>query len=96
VAADIAPVLSLEAPRDPQDWPDVVPRPVPPYTGVIPAPDAAVGGLCHSALHACLALAAHRGKASPQLSQDEDLSRANALALIDDLGVDAFARLRGN
>jgi phospholipase C len=95
VAADIAPLLSLEAPRDPQNWPEVAARPVPPYGGAIPAPDAAAAGLCHSALHACIAFAAHRGKPSPQLSQDENLSRAAALALIDDLGVDAFARLRG-
>jgi phospholipase C len=95
VAADIAPLLSLEVPRDPQDWPDVVPRPVPPYTGVIPAPDAAVGGLCHSALHACIAFASHRGRPTPKLEQDIDLSRADALALIDDMGVDAFVRLHG-
>jgi phospholipase C len=96
VAADIAPLLTLEAPRDPQDWPEVVARPVPPYSGVIPAPEAAVGGLCKSALHACVEFAAHRGKPTPQLSQDEDLSRADALALLDDLSGDAFVRLRGD
>jgi phospholipase C len=95
VAADIAPVLSLDVPRDPQNWPAVVPRPVPPYTGVIPAPDAAARGLCGAALHACVALAAHRGKSSPQLSAAEDMSRAAALALLDDLAGDAFAGLRG-
>ncbi len=96
VAPDIAPLLSLDVPRDPQDWPAVVAGPVPPYRGVIPAADAAVGGLCHNALHACIAFASHRGKPSPQLSQDEDLSRADALALLDDLAGDAFLRLRGD
>ena len=28
-AADIAPVLTLDQPRAPEDWPDVTPRPVP-------------------------------------------------------------------
>jgi len=96
VAADLDPLLSLAEPRDPADWPQVVARPVPPYGGVIPAPDAAAGGLCRSALHACVAFAAHRGKASPQLSADENLSRADALALLDDLAGDAFVGLRGD
>jgi phospholipase C len=96
VAADIAPVLSLATPRDPQDWPEVLAQPVPAYSRELPAPDAAATGLCKSALHACVAFAAHRGKSSPQLSQDEDLSRANALALLDDLAGDAFVRLRGH
>jgi len=96
VAADLAPLLSLEQPRDPADWPQVVARPVPPYSGVIPAPDAAVGGLCRYALHACVAFAAHRGKPSQQLSSDENLSRAAALALLDDLAGDAFVGLRGD
>ena len=94
VAPDISPILSLEDPRDPHDWPEVMPRPVPPYRGVIPAPDAAVRGLCGAALHACIALAVHRGRASPQLSAAEDLSRAQALALLDDLAGNAFAGLR--
>ncbi len=96
VAADIAPVLSLEVPRDPADWPQVAARPVPPFRGVIPAPEAAVGGLCHAALHACIAFGERRGKPSPQLSRDEDISRADALALIDDLAGGAFVRLRGD
>jgi len=96
VAADIAPVLSLASPRDPQDWPDVTPRPVPPYEGVIPAPDAAMHGLCKAAFHACVALAAHRGKASPTLTTDENLSRAEGIALLNDLAGDAFVRLRSS
>jgi phospholipase C len=94
IAADLAPVLSLAAPRDPADWPRVTPRPVPPYQGTVPAPEAAVGGLCHAALHACIALAARRGKATPLLTTDENVTRAEGLALISDLGGDAFIGLR--
>ncbi len=94
IAADLAPVLSLTTPRDPADWPTVTPRPVPPYQGTVPAPDAAVGGLCRAALHACITLAAHRGKAASLLTTDENITRAEGLALISDLGADAFIGLR--
>jgi phospholipase C len=93
IAADIAPVLSLDSPRDPADWPAVSPRPVPPYLGVVPAPEAALSGLCRAAFRACVALAEHRGKDSPELTTDENLTRADGIALISDLGADAFPRL---
>ena len=94
VAADLSPVFSLDAPRDPDRWPQVSPRPVPPYPGQIPAPDAALRGLGKAAFHACAALATHFGKPSPGLTQDEDLTRANGVALLNDLTGDAFVRLR--
>ena len=95
-AADLAPVLTLETPRDPADWPDAVPQPVPPYTGVIPAPDAALRGLAKAAFHACVALAEHHGTAVPQFTTDEDIIRSNGLALLNNLAGDAFLRLRGD
>ena len=93
-AADLSPVFSLDAPRDPDGWPEVSPRPVPPYTGQIPAPEAALRGLGRASLHACAALATHFGKPSPGLTQDADLTRANGVALMNDLAGDAFVRLR--
>ncbi|HYK67156.1 MAG TPA: alkaline phosphatase family protein [Streptosporangiaceae bacterium] len=95
VAADIAPVLSAAVPRDPQDWPDVVPRPVPPYSGKIPAPEMALRGLGRAGLAACLALAQHRGRPSPQLTSAENISRADGIALLAELSGDVFVRLRG-
>jgi phospholipase C len=94
VAADLAPVLSLSTPRDPADWPAVTPRPVPAYDGKVPAPDSAAGGLCRAALHACIALAAHGGRATPKLTTDENITRAAGIALISELGADAFLGLR--
>jgi phospholipase C len=96
IAADIAPVLSLTSARDPSSWPDVLPRPVPPYVGTIPAPEAAVSGLCHAALHSCLALAEHLGKATPSLTPEANVTRADGIALINDLAGDAFVGLRGS
>jgi phospholipase C len=94
VAADLSPVFSLDVPRDPDGWPEVSPRPVPPYTGRIPAPDAALCGLGKAAFHACAALATHFGKPSLGLAKDEDLTRANGVALLSDLAGEAFVRLR--
>ncbi len=94
VAPGLSGVLSLDTPRDPDSWPEVKPQPVPPYTGVIPGPDAALRGLCLAAFRACVALAEHRGKTFPALVDDEDLSRANGVALLNDLAGDAFVRLR--
>ena len=96
IAADIAPALSLTTPRDPQDWPEVVPRPVPPYTGSVPAPEAALAGLGRAALHACLALAEHWGKDTPALTRDVQISRADGVALITDLAGNAFTGLEGS
>lgn len=68
---------------------------MPPYAGKIPAPDAALHGLSKAAFHACAALAAHLGKPNPELTQDEDVTRANGAALLSDLVGDVFVRLHG-
>ncbi len=94
IASDVAPVLTLDTPRDPADWPEVVARPAPPYTGQIPAPEAALVGLGRAVLHAVLALADRRGKDTPALTTDETIARADAVALITDLAGDVFTRLQ--
>jgi phospholipase C len=96
MAAELSPVLSLESPRDPDTWPDVMPQPVPPYAGVVPAPGAALRGLGKSIFHAFIALAESRGKPVPALVQDENLTRADGIAMLDDLAADVFVRLRGS
>jgi phospholipase C len=96
VAADLSPVLSLAQPRDPDSWPEVTAPLVPAYTGEIPAAGAALRGLCKAAFYACVALAEHRGKSSPALVSDENLTRAEGVALLDDLSGDVFVRLRGS
>jgi phospholipase C len=95
IAPDLAPVLSLETPRDPADWPDVAPRPVPPFTAQVPAPEAALVGLGRAVLHGVIALAEHDGRSTPTLTTDETISRADAVELILDLAGDVFTRLRG-
>ena len=96
VAAELSPVLSLAQPRDPDSWPEVKAPQVPLYTGEIPAPGAALRGLCKAAFRAGVALAEHHGESSPALVGDENLTRAEGIALLDDLSADLFVRLRGS
>jgi phospholipase C len=95
IAAGLEPVLALQTPRDPADWPDVVARPVSAFTAQVPAPESALIGLGRAALHACIALAERNGRVSPAVTQDMTISRADGIELILDLAGDAFARLHG-
>ena len=95
VAAELSGVLSLQTPRDPATWPDVTALPVPPYAGIVAGPERAMHGLCSAAFRAMAAFASDRGKASAGLARDTDVTRAEALELLDDLAGDAFIRLRG-
>ncbi len=93
IAADLTPVLTLSNPRDPAQWPEVTPRPVPPYTGEVPAPGAALGGLAKAVLLAVIALARAHGKVTPDVTKEEQITRADGIALVADLLGDAFPRL---
>jgi len=95
VAADLTPVLTLDSPRDPETWPAVVARPVPPFTGKIPAPEAAIKGLACAAFKACFALAEARFRVDKNVIADENLTRADAVEFISDIGADAFPHLHG-
>jgi len=78
-------VLSLDIPRDPEDWPAVTPRPVPPFSPAHVSPEARLKGLCKAAFFPVLALAQHLGLPAPDVNQDEAMARADAIALIDDV-----------
>jgi len=84
-ARDLAPVLSLISPRDPESWPEVTPQPVPPFSRARLSPDARLKGLCKAACFPVLDLAKHLGLPAPDLDQDQDIARVDALALIDDV-----------
>jgi phospholipase C len=95
VAADLTPVLTLDSPRDPETWPAVIARPVPPLTGTIPAPGAAIKGLACAAFKACFALAEDRFRVNKNVLADENLTRADAVEFISDIGANAFPHLHG-
>jgi phospholipase C len=95
VAADLTPVLTLDTPRDPDTWPPVQPRFVPPFTGKIPAPEEALKGMARAAFHSFLALAADKFHVDKQVTADENVTRADAVEFIADIGADAFPHLHG-
>ncbi|MFZ0187901.1 MAG: alkaline phosphatase family protein, partial [Streptosporangiaceae bacterium] len=84
-AQDLAPVLSLDIPRDPDDWPDVTPRPVLPFDPAHVPLEARLKGLCKAACFPVLALAKDMGLPAPDIDQDEAIGRADAIALIDEV-----------
>jgi phospholipase C len=81
VARGIAPVLSLGVPRDPADWPDVVPRPV---TGGLPVPpaDPVLPALPRAALFAALELGKELGVRAPTLGKDATVLRADGIEIV--------------
>jgi phospholipase C len=84
-ASDLAPVLSLDSPRDPADWPEVTPRPVPAFSPARVPLEARLKGLCRAACFPVLALAKDMGLPAPGLDHDEAIGRADAIALIDEV-----------
>jgi phospholipase C len=81
-ARDLAPVLSLDSPRAPEDWPDVFPRPVPPFDPTALSPDAQLRSLPRVALFGVLALAKSLGMDAPDLAEDEDITHADGVEII--------------
>ena len=95
VAPDIAPVLSLETPRPPEDWPNAVPRPVPPFNPQVIPPDVPLRALSKGALCAVLELGKGLGLRMPELNKDEDVLRGDGLAIITECFGDLFPHLHG-
>ena len=81
-APDISPILSLDQPRDPAGWPAVTPRPVPPFTPDRVSLEARLKGLSKGMFFPVLALAKDMGLPAPDISEDEDCARADAIPII--------------
>ncbi|MBV9094062.1 MAG: hypothetical protein JO132_09335 [Streptosporangiaceae bacterium] len=90
---DLAPVLSLDTPRDPDRWPEVTPRPVAPFSPAWVAPGARLRGLRKAACFPVMALAKHLGLPAPDISQDEAIGHVDAMALVNDVSVHMFPGL---
>jgi phospholipase C len=90
IAADIAPVLSLETPRDPQDWPDILPQPVPAFDTALVPPDLPLRDLPKGLF---FALGKELGQSVPDVSPDATIKGAEGLAMIRDLFGQLFPHL---
>ena len=92
-ALDLSPVLSLETPRDPDDWPEVTPQPVPAFSPARMSLEARLKGLSKAACFPVLALAQHLGLPAPDIGQDEASARVDALGLLSEVFEQMFPRL---
>jgi phospholipase C len=92
-ARGIAPLLSLEIPRDPGGWPVVTPRPVPPFDPARVSLEARLKGLSKAACFPVLALAKRLGLPAPGLAEDEAIGRADAIELLTEVFEQMFPGL---
>ena len=81
-AADIAPVLTLDKPRAPEDWPDVTPRPVPAMDAALLPLDQPLSPLAQALVGGCLALARQLGQTVPTIKDPAALTGAEGLELM--------------
>jgi phospholipase C len=93
-ARDLDPVLSLDSPRAPQDWPEVTPQPVPAFSPARMSPEARLKGLSKAACFPVLALAKHLGMPAPDINEDEAIGRADAVELMSEVFSQMFPGLR--
>jgi phospholipase C len=73
VARDISPILSLSQPRPPDQWPDVVARPVPRFDVALLPPNQPLSVLGKGILHAVLEFEKHLGARVPVIPPDATL-----------------------
>ncbi len=83
IAANIAPTLSLDKPRDPKDWPDVVAQPVPQFDASLVPADTPLRPLARAALSGLFALGKELGHAVPDTFHG-GIKSGEAIALLHD------------
>jgi phospholipase C len=93
-APDLAPVLSLDQPRAPEQWPEVTPRPVPKFDVALLPPDLPLSPLGKALVHSMLAFEKALGAAVPPVSPDANLTGAEAIAMLRDDAFKLFPGLR--
>jgi hypothetical protein len=93
-ARDIAPALTLDNPRAPEKWPDVVPLPVPKFDVALVPPNAPLAPLPKAIFFACLALGKALGVGAPDIAEDADIKGGEAVATIRDMFGHIFPELQ--
>ncbi|MFG2824745.1 alkaline phosphatase family protein [Kitasatospora sp. NPDC048365] len=93
-APDLGAALSLRTPRDPADWPEVHPRPVPAFTEAVLPPDRPLCGLPRSLFFAFLGLGRELGQSVPDIAPDADLTGGEGLAMLHEMFGHLFPNLR--
>jgi phospholipase C len=92
-AADLAPVLSLDAPRPPEDWADVIPPALQPYdTSLVPL-DKPLTAMQKGGIFALLSLGQALGHPMPVMALDTQITGAEGMALMAELFDNVFPNL---
>jgi phospholipase C len=94
VAADLAPILSLDTPRPPEHWPDVTPQPVPPFSAALLPPNLPLSVLGKGIFFGILAFEKSLGAKVPEISKDTDITGAQAQEIMRNMSLDVFPGLR--
>ncbi|MGB8908069.1 MAG: alkaline phosphatase family protein [Candidatus Cybelea sp.] len=94
IARDISPVLSLSQPRAPENWPDVAPRPVPPFNAALLPPDKPLSVLGKAMLHAALEFEKMLGAKVPTIPDDVTITGAQAVDIMRNTAFNLFPGLR--
>ena len=93
-APDLRSALTLDRPRQPEDWPDVSPRPVPDFDVALLPPDAPLSPLAQAFIAGCLALAKQLGQPVPDIKNPADISGTEAVELVHEAAGHLFPVLR--
>ncbi|HEX9169100.1 MAG TPA: alkaline phosphatase family protein [Roseiarcus sp.] len=94
IAPDIAPILSLNMLRSPDQWPEVFPQPVPQFDVALLPPDLPLSVLGKAILRAGLEYEKMLGAHVPVISADTDITGAQAISMLRDIAFDLFPGLR--
>jgi len=92
-APDLAPVLSLDEPRPPEDWPDPVAQRVPEFNESLVPLDAPLSPLAAAAFHGYMALMSGLGVKVPEVEEDAPLQGREALAMVHETAGELFPGL---
>jgi phospholipase C len=96
VAPPLDPVILLDTPRAPEEWPDVVAQPVPGFDTKVVPPDAPLSGLGRALFLGLLALGKEIGQPVPDIAPDTVPTGREAVAIMLDLFGHMFPNLRGS
>lgn len=96
IAADITPVLSLDTPRAPEQWPDVTPQPVPPFNAALLPPNLPLSVLGKAVFFGILAFEKSLGAKVPAISRDTDITGAQAQDIMRNMALNIFPGLRSS
>jgi phospholipase C len=94
IARDISPILSLNQPRSPDQWPDAVARPVPKFDVALLPPDRPLSVLGKGLLHAVLEFEKRLGARVPTIPADAKLTGAQATEIMRNGAFELFPGLR--